>query len=456
MKSKSLLIISIAALSLSFASAPAQAKESVDLQNQLNAAEDGLNTARYCTDNMSKSAVEWDGFIAVSQKGLEDNPGNQSVINQIREQTEQRQIIGRMLSECIALVESRGATVTDLRKRLATALAIETAAAAEEAKSKVLSEKETKDAVATATTEVDATRQRIQTDSYNVNDAISKIEVLNNSLENLDKNSTTYKEVQASIVALTSIKESSEARLQQNIELQKAQKSLLAELSAIQNNAVKVNAATALDLLNSSKEAQDNLDRQADVLTKEVVTLEDQVKKIDELLTRISKDSPDYAKLVSTRDSLVSSIKQIKVEQEEVKEAAKKSEELAEEARKETLPSRIESSILGKILEDDEKAGVVQFKAKKINAKFSEVRTKLVDSPEEDLEEFGLDAEDLEGLKVSLKSGKKTIKVNKVDLNEDGTLSFRIPRATKSGTYTMTVDIPDSEDDLSLRIKIKN
>jgi DNA repair exonuclease SbcCD ATPase subunit len=319
-----------------------------------------------------------------------------------------------------------------------------------------LSEKETKDAVASATTEVDATKQRIQTDSYNVNDAISKIETLNSSLETLDKNSTTYKEVQASIAALTSIKESSEARLQQNVELQKAQKALLAELSAIQNNAVKVNAAAAVDLLTSSKEAQANLDQQADVLGKEVTTLEDQVKKIEELLTRISKDSPDYAQLVSTRDSLVSSIKQVKVEQEEVKEAARKSEELAEEAKKETLPSRLESSILGKILEDDEKPGVVNFKAKKVNAKFSEITTKLVDSSDEDLAGLGLEADDLEGLKISLKSGKKTIKVNNLELNEDGTLSFRIPRATKSGTYTMSVDIPDSDDDLSLKVKIRN
>jgi hypothetical protein len=443
-------------LLLALISAPAYGKESEDLQIQLILAEDGLNTARYCTDNLSKSAIEWDGFIAVSKQGLVDNPGNQSVIDQIRAHTEQRAEIGRMLADCIGLVSTRSATVADLRTRLAAALAAETATAAEEAKKKVLSEKETKDAVASATTEVDATKQRIQTDSFNVNDAISKIETLNSSLETLDKNSTTYKEVQASIAALTSIKESSEARLQQNVELQKAQKALLAELSAIQNNAVKVNAAAAVDLLSSSKEAQANLDQQADVLGKEVITLEDQVKKIEELLTRISKDSPDYAKLVSTRDSLVSSIKQVKVEQEEVKEAARKNEELAEEAKKETLPSRLESSILGKILGDDEKPGVVNFKAKRVNAKFSEVTTKLVDSSDEDLAELGLEADDLEGLKISLKSGKKTIKVNKVELNEDGTLSFRIPRATKSGTYTMSVDIPDSDDDLSLKVKIRN
>jgi DNA repair exonuclease SbcCD ATPase subunit len=436
--------------------APAHAKESTDIQNQLNSAESALQSASYCVDSQSRSASEFDGYIASTQKSLEENPGNASLTAQLQSQTESRQTIARMLSECIGLVSARGSEVATLRARLAAALAAETAQAAAEAKSKVLSEEEAKAAVTNAATESEATKQRIQTDAFTINDTSNKIEALNNSLQNVDKNSTTYAQVQASIAALENLKQSSEARLQKNIELQSAQKSLLEELNALQTNAVRVNAAAAAELLSSSKEAKENLDQQSDTLSKEVGGLEDQVKKLNELLGRISKDSPDYAKLLATRDSLTTSITQVKADQAAIAEAVKKNEELEEQARKETLSSRLETSIFGKLLDDEDVPEAVLFKAKKVNSKFSEIRTKLIDSESDAVENLALESEDLEGLKVTLKAGKKSIKVNKVELNDDGTLSFRIPRATKSGNYSMTVDIPDSDEDISLKVKIKN
>jgi len=436
--------------------APAGAKESVDLQNQLNNAENNLQSASYCVDSQSRSATEFDGYIATTQKSLEENPGNASIIAQLQSQTEARQTITRMLNECVGLVSARTSEVAGLRSRLAAALAAETAQAAEEARSKALSEEEAKAAVASATTQADATKMRIQTDDFIINDTTSKIDALNNSLQNVDKNSSTYAEVQASIASLENLKKNSEARMQQNLDLQKAQRALLEDLNALQSNAVRVNAATAAELLSSSKEAKENLDLQADTLSKEVGGLEDQVKKLNELLGRISKDSPDYAKLLETRDSLTTSITQVKTEQAEIAAAAKKNEELEEQARKETLSSRLETSILGKLLDEEDEQDPVVFKAKKVNAKFSEIKTKLVDSENGDAETLALDSEDLDGLKVTLKSGKKSIKVNKVNLNEDGTLSFRIPRSTKSGNYSMTVDIPDSDEDISLKVKIRN
>ena len=435
---------------------PASAKESVDLQNQLNNAEGNLNGARECVNSQSAFAVQFDGYIADQQKSLEENPGVPESIASLQQLLNARAGITRTINECLGYVTERTALVSDLRARLAAALAAETAQAAEEARSKALSEEEAKAAVASATTQADATKMRIQTDDYIINDTTSKIEALNNSLQNVDKNSSTYAEVQASIASLETLKKNSEGRMQQNLDLQKAQRALLEDLNALQSNAVRVNAATAAELLTSSKEAKENLDQQADTLSKEVGGLEDQVKKLNELLGRISKDSPDYAKLLATRDSLTTSITQVKTEQAEIAEAAKKNEELEEQARKETLSSRLETSIFGKLLDEEEEQDPVVFKAKRVNAKFSEIRTKLVDSENEDAETLALDSEDLDGLKVTLKSGKKSIKVNKVNLNDDGTLSFRIPRATKSGNYSMTVDIPDSDEDISLKVKIRN
>lgn len=456
MRSTRFKVISGLVIATLLANSPANAKESVDLQNQLNSAESALQSASYCVDSQSRSASEFDGYIASTQKSIEDNPGNASLTAQLQSQTESRQTISRMLNECVGLVSARTSEVAGLRTRLAAALAAETAQAAEEAKSKVLSEEEAKAAVSNATTEADATKQRIQTDEFTISDTTNKIDALNSSLQNVDKNSTTYAQLQASIAALLSLKESSEARLQKNIELQSAQKSLLDELNALQTNAVRVNAAAAAELLSSSKEAKYNLDQQADTLSKEVGSLEDQVKKLNELLGRISKDSPDYAKLLATRDSLTTSITQVKADQAALIEAAKKNEELEEQARKETLASRLETSIFGKLLDQEDEQETVVFKAKKVNAKFSEIKTKLIDSESDDVENLALESEDLEGLKVTLKSGKKSIKVKSVDLNDDGTLSFQIPRSTKSGNYSMKLDIPDSDEDISVKVKIKN
>ena len=456
MKSNRLKVLSGIVVASFLVIAPASAKESVDLQNELNSAENALESARYCVNTQSAFAIEYDGYIADLEKALVDNPGHPGTTASLQQMQNVRAGITRTISECTGYISQRSALVADIRTRLAAALAAETAQAAEEAKSKVLSEEEAKAAVASATTQADATKMRIQTDEYTINDTTSKIEALNNTLQNVDKNSSTYAEVQASIATLENLKKTSEARIQQNRELQAAQKALLEDLNALQSNAVRVNAATAAELLSSSKEAKENLDQQADTLSKEVGGLEDQVKKLNELLGRISKDSPDYAKLLATRDSLTASITQVKADQAALIEAVKKNEELEEQARKETLSSRLETSIFGKLLEDGEDQQPVVFKAKKISSKFSEITTKLVDSENDAAENLSLNPDEVEDLKVTLKSGKKTIKVKSVELNDDGTLSFQIPRSTKSGTYSMKVDIPDSDEDISLKVKIRN
>ena len=444
------------AVGLSFLAPVAYAKESEDLQNQLAMAEDRLNTGRYCTDFQGKNTVLWDGYIAEIEQSLVANPGNPSLLSRLSDLQTDRRNISRYLDECIALVATASAQVEDLRTRLAAALASETAAAAEEAKKKVLSETETKAAVETASSEVAATKQRIQTDAYNIDTAKSQIEVLTSTLSSVEKDSKTYEQVQASIVALESIKKASEARMAQNLELQRQQKSLLDDLTSIQNNAVKVNAAAATDLLAAAKTARESLDTQANVLEKQVDSIEEQVKKIDELLTRISKDSPDYQKLTETRNSLAVSIEQVKTEQQKVAEQVKQSEELTAQAKEITLPKRIESVVVGKLITEEEKAEIPVFKAKKVNTKYSEIRTKLIDNQGDAVNDVTVDPEELDGVKVLLKSGRTLIKVNKVNLNDDGTISFKIPRTAKSGTYTMTVDIPDTDNDPSLKVKISN
>lgn len=435
---------------------PVQAKESEDLQNQLAMAEDRLNTGRYCSTTQASAAVELDASIADLQKSLDANPGNGPIIAMISERVEWRKTVTQTIAQCQNLVATAGAEVTEIRNRLSIALATETAAAAEEAKKKVLSEVETKTAVDTATVEVAATQQRIQTDSYNVNDAKTKIDELTTSLNSVDKNSSTYIQIQASITALESIKKASESRIAQNLELQRQQKSLLEDLTSIQNNAVKINAAAAAELLFAAKSAKEALDNQTNLLEKQVDSIEDQVKKIDELLSRISKDSPDYGKLIETRNSLTTSIEQVKSEQQKVVEQVKENEELTQQAKEATLSKRIESIVLGKLAVDDEKPVMPTFKAKKVNAKYSEVKTKLIDTQSDDLNVITIDPAELEGVKVLLKSGKTVVKINKVSLNEDGTISFRIPRTAKSGTYTMTVDLPETENDVSLKVKVVN
>ena len=456
MSKRGAVVVLTFALGLSFLTPVAYAKESEDLQNQLAMAEDRLNTGRYCSTTQSNAAIELDASIAELQKSLDANPGNGPTIAMITERQEWRKTVSQTIVQCQNLVASAGAEVADLRNRLAAALAAETAAAAEEAKKKVLSESETKAAVETAKVEVAATTQRIQTDSYNINDAKSKIEDLNNSLNTVDKNSPTYQQIEASIAALESIKKASEARMVQNIELQRQQKSLLEDLTSIQNNAVKVNAAAATELLTSAKTAKESLDNQANVLEKQVDSIEEQVKKIDELLTRISKDSPDYQKLTETRNSLTASIEQVKTEQQKVAEQVKQNDVLTEQAKEATLPQRIESVVLGKISTEDEKPEIPLFKAKKVNTKYSEIRTKLIDNQGDTVNDVTVDSAELDGVKVLLKSGRTLIKVNKVNLNDDGTISFKIPRTAKSGTYTMTVDIPDTDNDPTLKVKISN
>lgn len=436
----------------------AVAKESVELQNQLNTAESNLSSALYCVESQGKFAIEFDGYIATAQESVKTvvPEAKTTAENRLAELIEARRRIAQTITECSGYVQERTAQVTELRTRLAAALAEETAAAAEEARKKTLSENETKIAVETATTEVAATKQRIQTDTYNIQETTSKIEELNNSLATVDKNSATYSQVQASIAALETIRKAAEGRMQKNLEIQAQQKSLLEELKAINTNAVTINAAAASELINSSKVAQDAVSAQGSNLEKEVGTLEEQLKKIDDLLSRLSKDSPEYQQLLSAKDALIGTLTKVKDEQQKVVEQEKQNEEIADQAKTATLSSRIATALVGKILDENEKLPTPVFKAKKINGKFSEVRTKWAPNEGGEIEEFVVSPDELDGVKVTLKAGKQVIRVNSVNVNDDGTLSFRIPRSAKSGTYTLTLDIPDSNKDVNLKVRINN
>jgi hypothetical protein len=67
-----------------------------------------------------------------------------------------------------------------------------------------------------------------------------------------------------------------------------------------------------------------------------------------------------------------------------------------------------------------------------------------------------VDSEELDGVKVTLKGSKTSVKIARVTLNENGTISMRLPSTLKSGTYTMTVDLPDTDSDVSIKVKISN
>ena len=435
---------------------PSFAKESQDLQDQLNAAESNSFSMSYCINTQSQYAVDFDGYIAEIQQSLLANPGNSSLLGRLDELQAARKGISKAIVDCTAQLQTLNAQIADLRVRLAAALEAETAAAAEEAKKKVLSEEEAKTAVSSATTEVEATRMRIQTDQYYVSDSTEKIQALSNSLSNVDKDSKTYADVQATIASLTEVKNLAESRMANNLALQQKQKQILSDLSSLQSNAVKVNAAAAAEILTSTRETQKSISDKASESEQDVTNLTSQIAKIDELLGRISKDSPDYAQLTAAKESLTTTVTQVTEVKQKLTEEAVKTEQIVDQAKEVTLPSRVEALVLGKVLAEDEKPEVPIFKARKVSSKYSEVRTKLLDDSTDAGADLKVAPEELDGAKVVLRSGKTQIKVNKVNLNEDGTISFKIPRTAKSGTYTMTVDLPDTDNDVSLKVKITN
>ena len=361
------------------------------------------------------------------------------------------------LAECATpAYQSYARDVIVNAKALAAALEAETAAAAEEAKKKVLSEEEAKTAVTSATTEVEATRMRIQTDQYYVSDSTEKIQVLSNSLANVDKDSKTYADVQATIASLTEVKNLAESRMANNLALQQKQKQILSDLSSLQNNAVKVNAAAAAEILNSTRETQKSITEKASEAEQDVTNLTSQITKIDDLLGRISKDSPDYTQLLAAKEALSTTLTQVAEVKQKLTEEAVKTDQVVEQTKEATLPSRVEALVLGKVLAEDEKPEVPTFKVRKVSSKYAEVRTKLLDDAGDAGTDVKVAPEELDGAKVVLRSGKTQIKVNKINLNEDGTISFKIPRTAKSGTYTMTVDLPDTDNDVTLKVKINN
>ena len=115
----------------------------------------------------------------------------------------------------------------------------------------------------------------------------------------------------------------------------------------------------------------------------------------------------------------------------------------------------MENVLLGAIVGENDKQPIPVYKAKKLNSKYSVITTKVVRSKESDEIDLGsVDSEELDGVKVTLKGAKTSFKLSKVTLNENGTISMRLPSTLKSGTYTMSVDLPDTDEDVAIKVKI--
>ena len=163
-------------------------------------------------------------------------------------------------------------------------------------------------------------------DQYYVSDSTEKIQVLSNSLSNIDKDSKTFADVQATIASLTEVKNLAESRMANNLALQQKQKQILSDLSSLQNNAVKVNAAAAAEILNSTRETQKSITEKASEAEQDVTNLTSQITKIDDLLGRISKDSPDYTQLLAAKEALSTTLTQVAEVKQKLTEEAVKTE----------------------------------------------------------------------------------------------------------------------------------
>jgi len=468
------------ALFLPISAPPAVASEVTDIQNQLNSVSSGLIGYLSVLEDQRGHLVNFDGYIAEYQKCLVDNPGNQGCTDALANAQNQRTGILNTINEVNGYITRDNARLDELRTQLAAAQKREAdaAAAALAAPENKLSESEIKNSVDKAKEIAQSLDQSIQQDTYFSTSTIERLAETEKTLATLDRNSQAYKNLLEARAAYEVTLKTVSARLQDNAALRKLQQETIAALQSVQENTRAINLKDSEIALDAAAEFQKSLNDQVGDINLSITDINSKIAELAALLKRVATTSPEYASLLTTKAELEKALvvvetskaeaeAQVKATQEAAAKAQQAQEEVAalEELRVETLPQRVEQVFAGQEIVEGEKVSVPVFKAKKLNSKFSQIRTKPIegaetpaDAPDSDeplVDMTSVDSDELKGVKISLVSGKKVYKATGVTLNDDGTVSMKIPNSAKKGTYTMKIDLPETDDDPELKIKLR-
>jgi hypothetical protein len=470
----------VLALLLPLSTPSAVASEVSDIQNQLNTVSSNLIGYLSVLEDQRGHLVAFAGYIAEYEKCLVDNPGNQGCTDGLANAQNQRTGILNTISEVNGYIARDNARLDELRTQLAAAQKREAdaAAAALAAPENKLSETEIKNSVDKAKEIAQSLDQSIQQDTYFSTSTTERLAETEKTLATLDKSSQAYKNLLEARAAYEVTLKTVNARLQDNASLKKLQQETIAALQSVQENTKAINLKDSQIALDAAAEFQKSLNDQVGDIDLSITEINSKIADLATLLKRVAVNSPEYASILATKTELEKALvvvetskaeaeAQVKATQEAAAKAQEAQEEVVavEELRVETLPQRVEQVFAGQEIVEGEKVSVPVFKAKKLNSKFSQIRTKPiesaetpVDAPDPDqpqVDMTAVDSDELKGVKISLVSGKKVYKATGVTLNDDGTVSMKIPNSAKKGTYTMKIDLPETDDDPELKIKLR-
>ena len=461
-------------------SSGAQASEVSDIQDQLNSVSSNLNSMLYQLNRQRELLTEYDGYIADLAPCIRDNPENQSCKDRMTDLQYQRNtVITGAINEVNGYIARDNARLNELRGQLAAAQKREAdaAAAALAAPENKLSENEIQKSVDKAKEISNSLDQSIQQDTYFSTTTVERLAETEKTLATLDQNSQAYKNLLEARTAYEITLKTVNSRLQDNAALKKQQLETISALQGFQEKTKAINIEDSKIAIAAAAEFQKALGVQVDEIDLSISDINTKIIEIANQLKRVAANSPEYAALLATKADLEKALAVVetsKVEAEaQVKatqEAAEKAEAVQEKAiaqeelRVETLPQRVEQVFAGQEIVEGENVATPVFKAKKLNAKYAQIKTKLIEksdaTPEADnadvpqVDMTSVEKEELKGVKVSLVSGKTIFKAVTVTVNDDGTVSLKIPNKVKSGNYKLKIDLPDTTDDPELKIKV--
>lgn len=469
----------VLALLLPLSTPSATASEVTDIQNQLNTVSSNLIGYLSVLEDQRGHLVAFAGYIAEYEKCLVDNPGNQGCTDGLANANYQRNtVVVNAINEVNGYIARDNARLDELRTQLAAAQKREAdaAAAALAAPENKLSESEIKNSVEKAKEIGQSLDWSIQQDTYFSTTTTEKLAETEKTLATLDQNSQAYKNLLEARAAYEVTLKTVSARLQDNASLKKLQQETIAALQSVQENTRAINLKDSQIALDAAAEFQKSLNDQVGDINVSITDINLKIADLATLLKRVAATSPEYASLLATKTDLEKALivvetskaeaeAQVKATQEAAAKAQEAQEEVAalEELRVETLPQRVEQVFAGQEIVEGEKVSIPVFKAKKLNSKFSQIRTKPIEGAESPVAEpdqpqvdmTAVESDELKGVKISLVSGKKVYKATGVTLNDDGTVSMKIPNSAKKGTYTMKIDLPETDDDPELKIKLR-
>ena len=223
-----------------------------------------------------------------------------------------------------------------------------------------------------------------------------------------------------------------------NKEIFEAQSKIIDNLKSLNSSTQNLDTTDVKETLNEVSDISNGLAEKIAQNSQQITSINANLNEIDETLAKLDKNDPVYNQLTASRNLLSVTLKDFQTSSEKLLTLQTAQLEISNEVKEQTVLTRTAAVLTGLASDKTENSATPSISFQK--NKSGKYTTKI-DISASDNTNLGVDANEIKGLSVILKSSKGTFRVN-LSSGAGNNIVLTLPKKIASGKYQLSLFMP--------------